>query len=401
MKYLIVIGDGMADRPLKEIGGKTLLEACRTPNLDRIAREGCGGLVKTIPDSCDPGSDVANLSILGYDPEHYYTGRAPLEAVSMGRDLGPSDIAFRCNLVTVTENRLIDYCAGHISTPDAKAVVDYLQAKMGDALVEFVPGVSYRHLLLYRNAPEAWRTRRLKTTPPHDFTGKEFPPYYPKGEQAEIVVDLMARSRAILSNAPENIRRTACGLAPANMIWLWGQGGSVQLPSIPSRWGLHGAVISAVDLVRGIGLCAGLEVIRVAGATGYIDTNYAGKVEAALHVLRGSDFVYLHIEAPDEAGHSGKWEVKKQAIEDFDAKVVGPLLAGLEQSGEPFRMLIMPDHATPIELKTHSREPVPFVLYPSLGTPDGMQRFTEIEATRGTYRIEAGHELFRLLVEGA
>jgi 2,3-bisphosphoglycerate-independent phosphoglycerate mutase len=400
MKYLIIIGDGMADRPLAELGNKTLIEASSTPNLDRLAREGCGGLVQTIPESCEPGSDVANLAILGYDPEQYYTGRAPLEAVSLGIELGGPDIAFRCNLVSTSGDRLTDYCAGHISTNEARGAIKKLQESLAADSVEFFPGVSYRHLMIYRNAPHSWKTTAFKTTPPHDFTGKLFTDYLPQGELAGVIIDLMKQSRKILSTLAVNEHRKAEGKNTADMIWLWGQGGAVELPTIPDRWKLQGAVISAVDLVRGIGTCAGLKVEIVEGATGYIDTNYAGKVERALAVLKEKDLVYLHVEAPDEAGHSGNWKIKQQAIEDFDAKIVGPIIQGMKQFGE-YRILIMPDHATPIEIKTHSREPVPFIIYPAFkNKPDAIQFYSEAQGAAGRYNLKKGHELLHLFITG-
>lgn len=400
MKYVILLGDGMADRPLKELAGKSLLQACNTPNMDRIAREGCGGLVQTIPESCAPGSDVANLSILGYDPTQYYTGRAPLEAVSMGKAIGPDDVAFRCNLVTVDNAILSDYSAGHITTEEAHETISFLKMNMQAANIEFVPGVSYRHLMVFRNAPEAWRKGKLATTPPHDFTGQEFASRLPQGPEQEILLELMDQSRTILSDCPVNVKRKADGKSPASMIWLWGHGGAVQLPSIPDKWKIEGAVISAVDLIKGIGTGAGLSVEEVEGATGYIDTNYAGKVEHAIRVLREKDFVFVHVEAPDEAGHSGNWEIKKQAIEDFDAKIVGPVLDRLKEFNE-FRVMVLPDHATPIETKTHARDAVPFAIYPSLDTsPDNMQAFNEDEAGKGSYQIKDGSKLFGLFKTG-
>ena len=394
MKYIIVIGDGMADWPVKELGGKTLLEACNTPNLDYLAKEGCGGLVKTVPDSCEPGSDVANLSILGYDPTQYYTGRAPLEAVSMGVKLGRNDVAFRCNLVAVEGNILADYSAGHIATEEAHKIIAYLREQMNDIKADLLPGVSYRHLMVFRNAPESWRKGKLKTTPPHDITGREFYPFLPVGEDSELPKEIMRRSMDLLkSYSAENSK------FQTNMIWLWGHGGAVQLPSIPLTWNINGATISAVDLVRGIGMSAGLETEIVEGATGFVDTNYQGKVSRAIEVLKEKDFVYLHIEAPDEAGHTGNWQIKKQAIEDFDAKVIGPLLKELYQFSK-FRLLILPDHATPVELKTHSREPVPFVIYPAIDEKtDLMKVYNEHEAEKGAYRIDKGHELFRLFMQ--
>ncbi len=401
MKYIVVVGDGMADRPILELGDRTLLEACKTPNLDKIATLGCGGLVKTVPDSCLPGSDIANLSLMGYNPEQYFVGRGPLEAASMGIKLGPNDVAFRCNLVTVDNGVLKDYCAGHISSEASEKIIEYLQENLNFENVEIYHGVSYRHLMVFRNAKKEWQKEGyVNTTPPHDFTGNPYAKFLPSGTDSNILTDIMQKSFDILSDSPENKKRVQENKLPANMIWLWGHGGALDLETIPKKWNVEGSVISAVDLIRGLGIYTGLNVEIVEGATGYIDTNYAGKVQRALDVLSEKDFVFLHIEAPDEAGHSGKWQIKKQAIEDFDSKVIGPLIEGLEKIGN-YRMLVTSDHATPIELKTHSREAVPFAIYPAInGESDNLKAYNETEAPKGKYQIKEGNKLMKLLITG-
>lgn len=361
MKYIVLLGDGMSDEPLKELDNRTPLMAAKTPNLDFMARRGRTGLARTVPKGLPPGSDVANLSVFGYDPRTCYTGRSPLEAASMGVELGPDDVAFRVNLVNLQPARatlvMNDYSAGHISTEEGRELVEALQQRLGDDEFQFFPGVGYRHLMVWRNGKSA-----LTATPPHDISGQSIADYLPKGEGADRLIYLMTSSQMIMNNHPQYRRRLEAGEVPANSIWLWGHGKAPRMESFRERFGLTGAVISAVDLVRGIGVCAGLDVIRVPGATGYIDTNYEGKVEAALAALETRDFVYLHVEAPDEAAHSGNLEHKLKAIEDFDARVVGPVMEGMKRFGS-YRILCTPDHPTPLRIKTHTDEPVPFILY--------------------------------------
>jgi len=393
LKYAILIGDGMADYPLAELGGRTPLEEAHTPNMDYIAHSGIGGLVKTIPDSRPPGSDVANLEILGYDTTVHYTGRAPLEAAGMGIILGSDDVAFRCNLVTCQDGKLVDYSAGHISTLEASELIQLLSDRLGTERVKFYPGVSYRHLVVIKDGPE-----RLSTTPPHDITGQQIDEHLPQGEGQELIRRLMFNSVDILNRAEVNRRRLSQGKLPANMIWLWGQGRSLRLPSIGERFGLAGGVISAVDLVKGIGMAAGLRVIDVPGATGYLDTNYSGKAQYALDALRELDLVYLHVEAPDEAAHSADLRAKLQAIEQFDHLVVAKILEGLSSLGQ-FRIMILPDHRTPLTVRTHTREPVPVAIFSANTTPDDMLAFTETEAEKGSLRIERGHQLIRQFID--
>lgn len=366
MKIAVLLGDGMADVPLAELGGRTPLEVAPTPNLDALARQGTLGLASTVPPGLPAGSDVANLSVFGYDPHTCYTGRAPLEALAMGVDLGAGDVAYRMNLVTllpgVGQVFLDDFSAGHVSTEEARAIVETLAARLGGDGFEFHPGVSYRHLMVWRGGRDD-----PETTPPHDIQGQPIHLHLPRGQGAADLLGIITGSQLLLKDHPVNAARRAAGQKEANSVWLWGQGRPPRMPTYREKYGLGGAVVSAVDLLKGIGRAAGLETPRVEGATGYIDTNYEGKVEAALEVLARAEFAYVHLEAPDEAAHAGNLEHKLRGIADFDARVVGPLRAGLEARGEPFALLAMPDHPTPIPLRTHTREPVPFVLYRSGG----------------------------------
>ena len=400
-KYIVLIGDGMADYPVAELGGKTPLQAARTPNLDRLARQGVLGRVNTIPPGFAPGSDVANLTVFGYDPAVYYTGRAPLEAVAMGVKLGPADVAFRCNLVTLSREDgdiyMDDFSAGHISTEEAGRIVRDLGKELGNEEFNFFPGVGYRHLLVWRNGEACLR---LKTTPPHDITGRNISPHVPEGDGDEDILWLMNRAQKILPSHPVNRERTRAGKKPANAIWLWGQGKAPALEPVTRRFGIRGAVISAVDLIKGIGFYAGLEIVSVPGATGYLDTNYAGKAQGALKALEDGDLVYVHVEAPDEASHNGKLADKIRAIEDFDEKIVGPILEGAEKF-EEFRMLILPDHFTPLAIKTHSPEPVPFVLFSSKEGKNLLKRdrsFDEESAEKTGILIERGYELMEKFI---
>ncbi len=363
MKYIILIGDGMADSPIAELGNRTPLEAANTPNMDALAGSGSFGLFKTVPDGYSPGSDVANLSVLGYSPAKYYTGRAPLEAASIGVKLGPTDIAFRCNLVTLADRDgttiMDDYSSGHITTEDAAGIIPELDKALQSEGVRFYLGTSYRHLMVWKDGEKA-----VKTTPPHDISDKSVDGHLPSGNRADKLVRLMKLSQGVLKDHPVNRKRVAEGKKPATSIWLWGQGSAPAMPTIKERFGVDGSIISAVDLMKGIGIYAGLEVIKVPGATGYIDTNYEGKAQAALKALESKDFVCVHVEAPDEAGHNGNLKDKMTAIEDFDSRIVGPVLKGLEKLGE-FSLMVLPDHPTPIAIKTHTRDAVPFVLYRS------------------------------------
>ena len=361
MKYIVLLGDGMSDKKLEELGGKTPLQVAKTPNMDFMARRGRLGLARTVPEGLPPGSDVANLSVFGYDPCTCYTGRSPLEAASIGVELGPDDVAFRVNLVHLQPHGgkiyMQDYSAGHISNEEGKELVKALQHELGNEEFQFYPGVGYRHLMVWRGGEDG-----MTVTPPHDITGQEIAEYLPRGEGADRLIYLMNSSQMVLYNHPQYKKRAAENKLPANSVWFWGQGKAPKMESYRERFGLSGAVISAVDLIKGIGVYAGLEIVTVEGATGYVNTNYRGKADAALEALDRVDYVYLHVEAPDEASHSGNLKDKITAIERFDELVVGPVLEGIKKFGE-FRILCMPDHPTPVKLMTHTAAPVPFIIY--------------------------------------
>ncbi len=401
MKYIVLLGDGMADEPLSELDGKTPLEAARTPHMDELARKGLVGMAETVPSNFHPGSDVANLSVFGYDPNECYSGRSPLEAASMGVSLGPNDVAFRLNLVYLAAHQgklyMADFSAGHISTPEARELLVHLQEELGDENFEFHPGVSYRHLMVWRNGKD-----QFCFAPPHDLTGQSIEGHLPQGDGAEDLMRLTTSAQMLLHRHPVNKRRLDQGLAPANSIWLWGQGRTPRMETMKQKFGISGAVISAVDLIKGIGIYAGLDVIEVPGATGYIDTNYRGKAEYALDALRRRDFVYVHVEAPDEAAHEGSLEKKIQAIESFDREVVRTVLDGIADLGD-YRIAVLPDHPTPVEKMTHTLDPVPFILYGSSGefTPVGkVSGYNEPEAAATGVRIQPGFRLMEKLIRG-
>lgn len=399
MKYVILQGDGMADYPVDELGGKTPLEAAATPNMDWLAARGTFGLAHTIPPGFPPGSDVGNLSILGYDPTLYHTGRSPLEAASMGIALGERDIAFRCNLVTLREREgevvMEDFTAGHISSAEAAEIVRDLSRELGGDGVEFHPGVSYRHLMVWRGGEE-----KMTTTPPHDITDRRVDAYLPSGPGAQRLVRLMERSEELLANHPVNHKRREKGEKTAASIWLWGQGKAPKLPTLAERFGIRGAVISAVDIINGLGVYAGLERVKVPGITGYFDTNYQGKGEYGLRALDEKDLVFIHVEAPDEAGHMGDAAKKIKAIEDFDAKVVGTILSGMDR-WEEWRLLLMPDHPTPIAVKTHVPDAVPFVLFASSQSRAAKPlRYSECDAKKTGIVVNRGHTLIEALIGG-
>lgn len=411
MKYAIIVGDGMGDYPVEELGGKTALQTARTPHMDWLAQHGELGLVKTIPDGFTPGSEIANLSILGYDPVQYYKGRGPLEAASLGLPLQPDDLAFRCNLVTLRgrgqEAVLEDFSAGHITDAEAKKLIDALNEELSTAEITFHCGVSYRHVLLWAGAARSNPSmERADLTPPHDIVGKRILPFLQKGSQereaTDPLVSLMERSRALLEGHPVNLSRQERGLPVANSIWLWGQGRWPKMPPLRERFGIEGAMISAVHLLKGIGILAGLKALDVPGATGYFDTNYEGKAAYALSSLRDGDFVFVHVEAPDEAGHMGDAGLKVKAIEMFDQKIVGPILEGMASMGR-FKLLVLPDHCTPVTVRTHTADPVPYVLYSSEDHRRGTkgESFGEAEGRKSGIYVEHGHELIeRLLGEG-
>ncbi|MDY6796701.1 MAG: cofactor-independent phosphoglycerate mutase [Actinomycetota bacterium] len=394
MKYLVLVPDGAADRPVEKHGGLTPLDTAHIPNMDFLAKNGICGTAITVPPGMSPGSDVANYSIMGYDPRLYYTGRGPLEAVSMGVELSPKDVAFRCNLVTEGDGRLLDFSASHISSGEAAELMGSLQEELGDDETRFYPGVSYRHLLVLHGDDYLEDVCH----PPHDVVGGEVGELLPRGPGSERLVSLMRLSAEILSAHPINSRRKERGEKPANMIWPWGQGRAPSLPGIPEKYGLSGAIITAVDLLKGLGVHAGLEVVGVPGATGYYDTDYKAKALYALQSLYHRDLVYVHVEAPDEAGHEGNWEAKVQALEDFDRHIVSTLLNELSRFREDFSFLVLPDHPTPVELRTHVADPVPFALYYLEATPDGGSSFSERGVRGGSLPEMPAWELMDLLV---
>jgi len=398
MKYIILVGDGMADFPLAELGGKTPLEAAHTPAMDALAMAGQLHTLQTVPDGMAPGSDVANLSLLGYTPERYYTGRAPLEAASLHVPLADNDTAFRCNLVTLAfddHNRptMIDYSADHISTQEAGELIATLAAELNGPDLAFYPGVSYRHLLVVGQP-----IGDLATAPPHDHSGCDVSALWSGYLTHPIFASLVTKARAILADHPVNLARVKAGLRPANAIWLWGEGKAPTMPTMHSHYGLSGALISAVDLLKGIAVYAGLEVINVPGATGYLDTNYQGKAAAALKALEDNDLVFVHVEAPDEAGHQGLIKEKIQAIEDFDQKIVKPIVDGM--AGQDFRLAITCDHYTPILLKTHTARPVPIVIFDAKSTATGCGlKYNENNANSAQSLLRSGEEFFSLLLQ--
>ena len=373
MKYALCVGDGMADFPLAELGGKTPLEYARTPNMDTVASRGCVGRVRTVPEGLPPGSDVANMSLLGYDAAQYYQGRAPIEAASMGVELSQNETAFRCNLVTLYDGVMADYSAGHIATDIARDLLTLLQAEAGDSRVRFYPGISYRHLVVITDFPSG----ALFCTPPHDITGKKWAEYVPQGAGSGELLDLMNKSRGVLGEAAANKRSVEAGKPAATDIWLWGHGHAVSLPSLLKRFGISGSVVSAVDLVQGLGVLAGLSVRKVRGATGYLGTNYAGKIAASYEALKEQDFVFLHVEAPDETSHEGDVQKKITAIEEFDRNIVGEMLMLGDNEFADLRLMVAPDHATPVSTKTHDASPVPFALCGPGVKPDGSTGYCE------------------------
>lgn len=393
MKYIIVLGDGMADEPLRELDGQTPLQYAKTPYMDRIAESAVIGLAKTIPDGMKPGSDTANLAVLGYDPKQYYTGRSPLEALSIGVAMQDDDIAIRCNLVTVSDDDLpyeqktmIDHSSGEISTKDAQALLDAVREELEDDRYQYYVGTSYRHCTIWKNG------RVVELTPPHDILGRTVGDYLPADEKLR---ESMRRSYEILNRHPINAARAAKGLNKANSIWFWGAGTKPALDSFEGKFGKKGAMISAVDLLKGIAAGAGMTNIEVDGADGTLETNYEGKAEAAVKAVTegGSDFVYIHVEAPDEMGHQGSIERKVKAIENLDTRVIGPVFEKMSALGEEFRMLIMPDHPTPICTRTHSSDPVPYMLYDSTDKGSYKWKYNEKEAKESGRYLEEGYRL--------
>jgi len=401
MKYVVLQGDGMADEPIAELGGKTPLEYARTPNLDHMASRGILGLTRTIPRGLPPGSDVGTMSVLGYDPARYHTGRSPIEAASMGVELGPDDVAFRMNLVTLESVEgggeiMRDFAGGHPSREEGAAIVADLGTALGRDGLELHAGLSYRHLLVWRKGES-----RMRTTPPHDLTDKPVGRAFPDGPGADVLRDLIERSRPLLAEHARCQERRVRGERAPTAVWFWGQGKRPRLPTLRERFGVDGAVIAAVDLVNGLGVLAGLHRITVPGATGYLDTDFRAKAEYGLRALAERDFLFLHVEAPDECGHLGDPQKKVEAIENFDEKTVGPLLEGLRAMGGDWRVLVMPDHPTPCALKTHTADPVPFLVYVAADEqkPRALSRgYNERDARDQGIFIPDGHTLLERLL---
>ncbi|OGQ88587.1 MAG: cofactor-independent phosphoglycerate mutase [Deltaproteobacteria bacterium RIFOXYD12_FULL_56_24] len=394
-KYIILVGDGMGDLPIAELGGKTPLAFAQTPAMDRIARDGELCLVRTVPEGFLPGSDVANLSLLGYLPHECYSGRAPLEAASLGVALAPGQIAFRCNLVTLrfAEDRVFmeDYSSGHISSQEARVLVEGLEEAAGTDRLRFYPGVSYRHLLVHSG-----EVGPLVTVPPHDYTGREVTEFWQRYTSIPHLREALAKAVAFLADHPVNQDRQARQRNPANAIWLWGEGKAPSMPTIMAQFGVGGALISAVDLLKGLGVYAGLEIIEVEGATGYLDTNYAGKATAALEALKTKDLVFVHVEAPDEAGHQGSLKDKLQAIEDFDGKIVKPIFEALLAGGYDFRLAVAMDHFTPLATRTHSADPVPVAIFDSRAVQTGSGLpYDEANAVMAGDLLPDGRQFFK------
>ncbi len=397
MKYIVILCDGAADTPVAELGNKTPLEVAKKPNIDKLAQMGEVGMVTTVPGNLPPGSDVANLAVFGYDPQKYYTGRSPLEAMSMGVHLELTDTTFRTNVVTLSDEEnyedktMVDYSSDEITTEESSQLIAAVNEALRTEEYEFFSGISYRHLMVWHN-----KENKFNLVPPHDISGRCVKDYLPKDET---ILTLMKKSHEILKNHPVNLDRIKRGLNPANSIWIWGNGTKPALDTYKEKFGLQGTVVSAVDLIKGIGVCAGLENVDVIGATGNVHTNFDGKAEAAIKALRdGSDFLYVHLEAPDEAGHRHEIDNKVKAIELIDEKIVAPILNALEEDGEEFAMLIMPDHPTPLAIRTHTSDPVPYIIYKSGNcTKSGVSSYTEAEACKTGVVVEHGYSLIERL----
>ena len=397
MKYLVMLCDGMADEKSEVLCGKTPMELANKPMMEALAKKGEVGLARTVEDGMSPGSDVANLAVLGYDAKKYYSGRSPLEAASIGIDLKDTDVTFRCNLVTLSDEEdyedktILDYCADDISTEEARKIIETVEAELGDDEFKFYSGVSYRHCLVWDNG----NAKPGKLTPPHDITGREIKDYLPTDVAREKLLPLMKKSFEFLKDHPVNKERIARGKRPANSIWLWGEGTKPLLDSFEELYGIKGSMISAVDLLKGIAICAKMKSVDVDGATGYIDTNFEGKAQAAIDEFRnGAELVYVHVEAPDECGHRFEAENKVKAIELIDEKVLTPIVKALEADGEDFAVLVCPDHPTPLNTKTHSRTPVPYLIYRSNAEVNsGVESFTEAEAEKTGVFVEKGYTL--------
>ena len=402
MKYLVLLCDGMADTPNAVLGGKTPMELADKPLMDKLASTAVAGMCRTVGKGLKPGSDVANLSVMGYDPHVCYTGRSPLEAASIGVDLKETDVALRCNIVTLSDEEnyedktMVDYCSGDISTKEAHEIIKTVEEKLGNEIFKFYGGVSYRHCLVWDNGT----TDLGDMTPPHDISGRVIGDYLSKCDNAKPLIELMKKSYDILKDHPVNIERRKKGLNEANSIWLWGEGKKPILEDFYKKNGVKGAVVSAVDLLKGIGICANMQTPEVENATGYLDTNFEGKAAAAIKAFKnGCDLVYVHIEAPDECGHRGEAENKVKSIEIIEKRALMPLLSYLENCGENFRILIMPDHPTPLDTKTHSAEPVPFIIYDGAKHQKGVKAFTEAACSATGIFIAHGPDVMDKLLE--
>lgn len=395
MKYIVVLGDGMADLPIDDFGGKTILDVANKPNIDYMSTHGELGMVKTVQDGMKPGSDVANLSVMGYDTQKYYTGRSPLEAASMGVHLEDNDVTFRCNLVTLSDEddysqkTMLDYSSGEISTQEARELIKAVNESLHTDIITFHGGISYRHLMVWTDG-----SLKVDLTPPHDISDRKVTEYLPKGEGGEKILELMKASEKILKDHPINKQRMLDGKRPATSIWIWGEGSKPMLDNFEEKFGVKGSVISAVDLIKGIAKCADMKSIDVEGATGNYDTNFDGKAEAALKEITGeSDFIYVHLEAPDECGHRGEADNKKLSVELIDEKVVGYLKENLKKMGIDYKMMILPDHPTPIKLKTHTSDPVPYIIYDSTKENITGSTYTEENAKKTGIYVEEGYTL--------
>jgi 2,3-bisphosphoglycerate-independent phosphoglycerate mutase len=393
-KFAIIVPDGAADEPIEQFGGKTVLEAAEIPNIDIISQTGRQGMVHTIAKNTTPGSDVAMMSLLGYDPRRFYTGRAPIEAVAMNIRLEPTDWVFRCNLVTIADDKMADHSAGQISTKEGAKLIEDLNKVLGSSAIKFYPGVSYRHLCVIKGVDFD-----VYTEPPHDIIGQQIARNLPRGKNAEILLDLMARSRQLFAEHEINKVRRDLGENPVSSIWLWGQGKKAAMESFYDKFGLKGAAITAVDLVRGLAKLIGFDLIKVEGATGFVDTNYKGKAQAAIEALAKYDIVLVHIEGPDEAGHAGNAELKKKAVERIDKYIVGPVYQALHKY-DNWRILVMPDHPTPVSSQAHSSQPVPFAMA-GTGVAGILKKpFSEANAAQAGLKIENGYELMEYFIKG-
>lgn len=400
MKYLIILGDGMADEPIAKLGNKTILQAANIPTMDMLAKKGKNGLLVTVPDGFHPGSEIANLTVMGYDVAKVFEGRGSLEAASIGVEIEPGEMAMRCNIICVENGKIKNHSAGHISNEEAYELVDFLERELGSDVVSFHKGISYRHLLKVKGG-----NKHVSCTPPHDVPGTPYADVMVKAdckeaeETANLLNDLILRSQKLLENHPINIKRKAEGKDPANSIWPWSAGYKPQMKTLSESYGLKcGAVISAVDLIKGIGVYAGLKPIEVEGATGLYDTNYEGKVKATIDALRENDFVYLHIEASDEAGHEGNVDLKLKTVEYLENRVVKPIFEEVSKWDEPVAIAILPDHPTPCRIKTHVADAVPFLIYKPDGEADAVERYDEDSAKKGSLGTLTGDEFMRALL---